>query len=80
MKYPLYAIRDLKANGFSQPVLYVNENVAKRDFDYRLHNDQSMGFSPNDYDLYHVGYFDSDSGKLEAIELPEMIVNGGQLY
>lgn len=80
MKYPLYAIRDLKANGFTPPMLYVNEGVARRDFDYRLHNDQSMGFSPNDYDLYEIGEYDSETAQMIGKELPVLIVNGGQLF
>ena len=79
MTLPLYAYRDLKANSFSPPFVCVNEEVAKRDFDYRLHNDNSMGFSPKDFDLYLLGNYDPDTGKVDGI-LPEFIVNGGELF
>ena len=55
MTYGMYSYRDVKANGFTPPMVCVNDQVAKRDFDYRLHNDKSMGFSPSDYEMYLVG-------------------------
>lgn len=78
--YPVFSVRDIKADGFGVPMIYVNEQTAKRDFDYRIHNDKSMGFSPADYDLYKIGEMNSRTGKLTGIELPEFIINGGQLF
>ena len=75
--YPMFAYRDNKASSFTPPFVCVNVAVAKRDFDYRLNNDKSMGFSPSDYDLYQLGYFNSTTGEIKAI-LPEFIVNGGE--
>lgn len=79
MTYPVFSVRDVKANGFTPPTVYVNSEVAKRDFDYRLHNDNSMGFSPSDYELYMVGSFDPETGKIEGC-LPEFIVGGAELF
>lgn len=79
MKYPMYAMRDLKGNSFSPPECSVNVDTAKRTFDMRLHNDKSLGFSPADYELFCVGYFDPESGQVEGC-LPEFIVNGGELF
>lgn len=78
--YPMYAVRDIKADGFGMVQLYVNEQTAKRDFDYRLHNDHSMGFSPADYDLYKIGEMNGRTGQVTGLEIPEFIVNGGQLF
>lgn len=80
MNYPIYAVRDLKADGFAPPMVYVNDQVAQRDFDYRLHNDNSMGFSPNDYDLYKIGEIDTRTGQIIPLDLPVLIINGGQLF
>ena len=77
--YPLYAYRDNKASSFTPPFVCVNEAVAKRDFDYRLHNDKSMGFSPADYDLYQIGNFNTTTGEVKPM-LPEFIINGGELF
>lgn len=79
MKYPIFSLRDVKANGFAPPVVYVNEAVARRDFQYRLHNDNSMGFSPSDYELYRIGVFDTELGTIEGC-LPEFIVTGSEAY
>lgn len=79
MKYPMFSYRDVKANGFTPPQVCVNQQVAKRDFDYRLHNDNSMGFSPSDYELYMVGEFDPETGKVEGC-LPEFIIGGAEIF
>ena len=78
MTYPMYSYRDVKSNGFTPPMVCVNEAVAKRDFDYRLHNDASMGFAASDYEMYMVGSFDPETGKVEGC-LPEFVIGGAEL-
>ena len=73
----MYCFRDNKANDFSPPMCHVNESTAKRDFDMRIHSDRSMGFSPNDYDLYYVGEFDTETGSVDSV-LPEFVCNGAE--
>lgn len=53
-----YSIYDKKAKQFSDPVLCVNDDVAKRMMQQTL----SKSMFPEDYDLYQIGEFDIDSG------------------
>lgn len=76
MKYPVYAFRDVKTQ-FGQPYIEQNEDAAVRGFGLMMNNpDSVMKFSPGDFDLYHIGYFDTDSGLIEGLQVPEFIVNG----
>lgn len=77
--YPMFCYRDVKAGSFSPPFCAVNTEVAKRMFDFQLHNDNSMGFSPGDYELYRVGTFYGMTGKVEG-QMPDFIVGGAELF
>lgn len=78
MKYPIYSIKDNKV-GFMMPQADQNDASAIRGFSFAINNSDSiMGFSPNDYDLYKIGEFDSDKGKL-ITQVPDLIVSGSSL-
>lgn len=75
MNYPVFAIRDEKV-GFGSPQIFLNEEVAKRDFAYHVNMEGSpMAFAPKDYSLYKIGRYETESAKFET-QLPEYIVNG----
>lgn len=81
MIYPIYSIRDHKAGFSPQFIVQDNEQSAARGFAFLVSNDKSvMGFSPYDYDLYHVADFDVESGIMTPISPPQFIVNGGAAY
>lgn len=71
MKYNVYAVRDIKT-GFLTPTLDQNDVSAARNFEHAvLNNRDSLFFShPEDYALFCVGSFDTDSGEL----LPQLPV------
>lgn len=77
----LYSVKD-KLAGFSQPQPDVSDATARRNFSYAINNNDAMNFSPSDYDLYHVGFFDSVKGLFTGTEsgLPELIVEGSQVF
>lgn len=79
MIYGVFSIRDT-LNGFMSPIVEMNRNVAKRNFSYAVNNNDLMGFSPKDYDLYQVGEFDSEKGTINAFEFPEMIMRGTDAF
>lgn len=64
MIYGIYSMRD-KLDGYMGLKLEGNDNVAIRNFSI-LVNDPSLSvsYNPDDFDLYKVGTFDSDSGEL----------------
>lgn len=79
MIYPVFCIRDIKV-GFGQPVIHMSDMVAKRDFGFKINSPGSiMEYSPSDFELYLVGKFDTDSGKLEPM-IPAYICNGKDVY
>lgn len=75
MKIPVCCMRD-QLTGFMNPFVSTNEKVAERDFKIIINDDaQSLHYNPQHFDLYKLGYFDTDSGVLEPIE-PTILVTG----
>lgn len=78
MKYPIYSYRDSKV-GFGSPVVDQNDQTAVRGFAYAINGrDGIMNFQPGDFDLYKIGFFDSEKGTLESM-LPELVVSGSSV-
>lgn len=76
MIYPVYSMRD-KHTGFSVPTFDVNDQSAIRNFSNALVNAGGiLSFAPADFDLYRLGEFDSDTGRLTPEQLPVMIISG----
>lgn len=65
MKFGVFSIRDFKT-GFLAPTCEVNESVAVRNFEHAvLQSEQTLFFShPEDYALFRIGHYDSDTGDL----------------
>lgn len=80
MKYPIYSYRDNKA-WFGQPMIDNNDESAIRGFSYAINNANGiMSFSPSDFDLYKIGYFDSEKGTVEPVNPIQLIVSGSSVY
>lgn len=79
MTYNVYAIKDNKA-GFLSPLVDANDDTAKRNFEHAIANPDSMYFThANDFDLYKLGTFDTDSGLIVSFVSPEFIISGSSL-
>lgn len=66
MKYPIYSIRDAKI-GFMSPTVDMNDPAAVRNFAHAVRNSASlMNSHPNDYALFRIGEFDSETGEVTA--------------
>ena len=77
MKYSIYSIRD-KHMGFTQPLLYMNDQLSIRGFANSVNNapvGSDLGFAPGDFDLYKLGTFDTDSGLFDC-GIPEFMISG----
>lgn len=81
MKYPVFCIRDSVKNSFDpQLMIQENEQTALRSFSYMVNNPSGIpNFAPNDFGLYKIGFFDTESGQFESM-LPEFVVNGGSVF
>lgn len=64
----IYAIRD-KKTGFLSPTVDQNDAAARRNFEHAMMNEQSLMFShAEDYALYRVGSYDTDTGVIAFCE------------
>lgn len=79
MKYPIISYKDNKV-GFMPPQCEQSEVAAIRGFSYALNSkDGIMNFAPSDFDLYKVGFFDTETGLIEAFT-PVMLCSGSSVY
>jgi hypothetical protein len=76
MIYNIYAMRD-ELTGFLPPTYDINDAAAMRNFRVAiLRSSDSIHYMPSDYSLYHLGVFDSDTGKLMVDEVPTFLMRG----
>ena len=75
MKYPMFCYRDNKV-GFMMPQCDQSDQSAIRGFAFAVNNhDGMMNFAPQDFDLYKIGEFDTDTGKVNPCT-PVLIISG----
>lgn len=61
----VFAIRDVKSEGFFPPVTAPTRGAAVRDLVYSITQSASpMSKYPEDYDLYELGEFNESTGEL----------------
>lgn len=64
MKFGLFVIRDNVAKEFGADVFVAkNDGVAMRGYRVAM----SKTSSPDDFSLYHVGWYDTESGEVEGL-------------
>lgn len=81
MKYGIYSIRDAAANIFTAPTIDITDESAIRAFSQAVNNSGSMmNFSPTDFCLYRIGTLSAESGAIEPIIPPTMLVCGDRLF
>lgn len=79
MKYGIYSIRDMKT-GFLPPTVDVNALSAMRNFEHACYNSDSLFFShPEDYSLFALGTFDTDTGRICPDDNPTELVSAFQV-
>ncbi len=80
MKYGIYSIRDAAANVFTAPTIDLTDESAIRGFSQAVNNSGSvMNFCPSDFALYRIGTLHVESGSIEPISPPTMLVSGDHL-
>lgn len=76
MKTPAYSVYDVKASANEVPWFHRNDATATRYFtDLVNRPDHPYNLHPEDYSLWNVGYFSTDSRELLG-ELPKLLVEG----
>lgn len=75
MKFGIYSLRDAKT-GFLQPTFEISDAVAKRNLAHAVESEVGLLYTHgSDFDLYRIGEFDSDSGRLIPLEIPEFLIS-----
>lgn len=79
MKYNVYCIRDDKT-GFLSPTVDTNHFTAARNFANAIMQGQGVLFThADDFRLYCIGEFDTESGQLIPHAVPELVSEGAQV-
>lgn len=76
MTYGIYAVRDVKM-GYAQPILDSSDETAIRNFSSQCKNAQfnpTLFYNPQDFSLYKIGEYDTDTAMLTAITPPSLLV------
>lgn len=70
----MYSIRDSKSEIFNAPFYKSTHGEAERDFTKLVNDDKSMlSQFPEDFDLYYLGVYDDNTGKIMARDTPEHV-------
>ena len=78
MKLKIFAVRDRATDQFGTPMFLMAIGQAVRSFTdevNRMDKDNQLYLHPDDFDLYTLGEFDSDSG-LFSVGQPEQVCIG----
>lgn len=80
MELKVYSIRDSKGEIYHQPFFNKTNGEAVRNFTELVKDGKSMiSKYPQDYDLYFLGHYDDQTGKLVAEPTPKHIVKAVDL-
>lgn len=77
MRYVIMSVRDAKADAFGRPMYVHTVGAAVRSFTDEVNRnaeDNVMHHHPEDFFLYHLGFFDDSDGSFEVFE-PKIVVN-----
>lgn len=71
----LYTVRDSKAGTYNKPHTAINDAEAQRGFHSAVNDPNTfVNKYPEDFDLYRIGTFDVQSGKILAEDTPLHVV------
>lgn len=80
MTQKIYSIRDAKAEYFTQPFFKKTHGEAERDFTMLCKDEKSQIHAfPEDYDLYYIGEYDDQTGKMTPLDTPQHIIKAVQI-
>lgn len=81
MLLKMFSMYDAKAEIFNNPFFKSTPGEAERDFRTAV-NDPKSGHLhqyPEDYDLFFLGEYDDQTGKINALQTPQHVVKALQL-
>lgn len=87
MQVQIYSIKDSRAGVFNQPFYQRGDEEAKRYVRGIVNEDaknlpgwyQNVAKYPKDFDLYHLGLYDDQTGKFQLLDKPQHLVEAHTL-
>lgn len=82
MIYNIVALHDRAANAYARPYYVQALGQAIRSFLDELNRnapENPMWSHPDDFNLFHLGFYDEDSGRFENLPQPFKIADGKSL-
>jgi len=70
MKMKIYAVRDNATEQYGNAMFMVGHGQAIRSFTDEINNkanDNMLNKHPADFDLYHLGEYDTDTGEFDTV-------------
>ena len=67
MIFNLYCIKD-ELSEYASPITIEDDAQAKRYFRYTVENTKMMKDNPEDFSIWHCGYFDTETGQISGTE------------
>lgn len=77
MQLMAYSVRDMKTEIYTPPFFNKSHGEAERTFRELINDENTMpGKYPEDYDLYHLGVYDDQTGTMKVLDTPQHITKG----
>lgn len=80
MKMIVFAVKDRATNMFGTPMFLLSAGQATRSFSDEINRsaaDNQLFQHPDDFDLYELGFYDSNDGSF-LTHTPELVILGKQ--
>lgn len=75
----IFAVYDHKAQDFGQPFFNQNTATALRAFTDLVNDPSTTVFKyPDDFTLFEIGHYESNTGIITPLELPQIIGNASE--
>ena len=78
MKMQIMCVRDIKVGAYGTPFYCPTLGAGERSFNDAINNpnkDSDISKHPTDFELYHLGIYDDESGEFQTIK-PQIIMTG----
>lgn len=80
MKVFVFSILDRATKLYGAPMTFLHQGIALRSFTDQINDPQSDLFRhPQDYDLYELGTFDSETASFVGLHSPKLLARGDNL-
>jgi len=82
MKMLMFSIRDSAADAYGRPFFMTSVGIAIRSFTdeiNRVAEDNQIYKHPEDFDLFELGEFDDETGRIVLLDVPKQLALGRQV-